>query len=355
MSLSVYAQPGTGNKPAYHYYEALKSLQQAIEKNFYDSAAGFYHEHAVARKEDNAYSYLWPLCGMIQAENEIEKIERQQGGFDRILHIIKAYYDTSAPAPGYASYIMKLEGGDRFYDDNQWIGIACMDAYARLKKEEYLKTGEEIYRYMMTGYDTVLGGGMYWQENKKTSKNTCSNGPGIILALQLNKATKHKEYLDTALMIFRWVNKTLQAPSGLYFDNIGISNKKIGKATYTYNTGTMLQSNVYFYEITKDKHYLQAAIAIADSALDYFYKGGTFRDNNYWFNAVLLRGFQHLYTYHKDSRYLQAFKTCTDYALQFNKNASGLMGKNEPLNLVEQSGMLEILARLALLQKEQQW
>jgi rhamnogalacturonyl hydrolase YesR len=350
----LYAQNDAKYVSAGKYMQELKSLQHAIEKSFYDSAAGFYKEHAVAKKDDNPYSYLWPLCGLIQAENEIEKVDKQRGGFDRILNIIKYYYDTAAPAPGYASYIMKFKGGDRFYDDNQWIGIASMDAYSRFKKDAYLKVGEEIYRYMMSGYDTVLSGGIYWQENKKVSKNTCSNGPGIILALQLYEATKNKTYLDTALLIYNWVNKNLQAPSGLYHDNISISDKKIGKAIYSYNTGTMLQSNVYLYEITKDEQYLRKAISIADSSLEYFYKGGIFRDNNYWFNAVLLRAYQHLLHYKKNEKYLRAFKACTDRALGTNKNLSGLMGKDSPLNLVEQSGMLEILARLAYLEKNGQ-
>ncbi|MGI8634031.1 MAG: hypothetical protein ACR2KZ_01375 [Segetibacter sp.] len=57
---------------------------------------------------------------------------------------------------------MKFKGGDRFYDDNQWIGITSMDAYTRLKNKKFLNLGKEIYKYMMTGYDTVLVIGLYW-------------------------------------------------------------------------------------------------------------------------------------------------------------------------------------------------
>jgi rhamnogalacturonyl hydrolase YesR len=290
---------------------------------------------------------------MIQANNEIEKLSGSKELVPRTLNIIKEYYDPSAPAPGYASYIMKLKGGDRFYDDNQWIGIACMDAYKREKKPAYLNQALMMYRYMMTGYDTVLQGGIYWQENKKVSKNTCSNGPGIILALQLYQATKEKGYLDTALLLYKWVNDQLKTPSGLYYDNIRIGNHKIGRAVFSYNTGTMLQSNVYLYEITKDKKYLKQAIAIADSALAYFHGNGSFRDD-YWFNAVLLRAYQHLLQYHKDKKYIKAFQVCTDHALKNNRDALGLMGKDKTLDLVAQSGMLEILARLAYLEKTHQ-
>lgn len=343
----------TDHTDHFQYGSELEALHQAIENNFYDPVAGFYKETVVVEKEKNAFSYLWPLCGLMQADNEMEKLSGYKEMVQRMLNIIQGYYDPSAPAPGYASYIMKLKGGDRFYDDNQWIGIACMDAYKRQKNPEYLRQAELIYRYMMTGYDTLLQGGIYWQENKKTSKNTCSNGPGIILSLQLYQATKTKSYLDTAILLYNWVNDHLKAPSGLFYDNIQVGNKKIGKAVFSYNTGTMLQSNIYLYEITKDKKYLKEAVTIADSALLYFHEKGSFRDD-YWFNAVLLRAYQHLLQYNNDKKYIKAFQVCTDFALKNNKNVLGLLGKDKPLDLVAQSGMLEILARLAFLQKTHQ-
>jgi hypothetical protein len=331
------------------YKNEMRSLQAAIQKNFYDSAAGYYKEVVTPEKNHNLYSYLWPVCAMYQAANEIEKVESKQQLVDPILKIILDYYDPAPPAPGYASYIMKLKGGDRFYDDNQWIGITSMDAFARLKNKKYQAVGNQIYKYMMTGYDTVLTGGIYWQENKKISKNTCSNGPGIILALQIYKATKKKAYLDTALLLYNWVNAHLKSPSGLYYDNIDIKNKKIGRAQFSYNTGTMLQSNVYLYECTRDKKYLKEAISIADSSLTYFYGDNKFRDN-YWFNAVLLRGYQHLLQYDTDKKYILGFKKCLDNTLQNDKNEQGLFGKTKPRDLVAHGGLLEILARYAFLE-----
>lgn len=335
-----------------YYAHEMKMLQQAIQQNFFDSSSVYYKEVVSPKPNDNPYCYLWPLCTLYQAANEMEKLDAHGNFMKPLFTIIKDYYDPAVPAPGYASYIMKLKGGDRFYDDNQWIGIAAMDAYARTGKKNFLQTGNEIYRYMMTGYDTVLNGGLYWQENKKTSKNTCSNGPGIILALQLYKATKNKTYLDTALLLYNWVNANLKNNAGLYYDNIGIKNKRIGRAVFSYNTGTMMQSNIYLYEITKDRKYLTEATAIADSSLAFFYAGQSFRDN-YWFNAVLLRAYQHLLRYNNDRKYILGFKHCLDDVLLHHKTAEGLLKKEQVLDLVEQGGMLEILARFALLEQQQ--
>jgi len=158
--------------------------------------------------------------------------------------------------------------------------------------------------------------------------------------------------MDNALLIYNWTNEKLQTPSGLYYDNIRTKDSTIDKAIFSYNTGTMLQSNVYLYECTGDEKYLKRATAIADSSLPFFYGNNKFRDD-YWFNAVLLRGYQHLLRYNKDTKYILAFKKCLDYALKNEKSESGLFtDKNGTRNLVEQGGMLEMLARFAWLEHE---
>lgn len=327
------------------YKHEMQQLHAAIQKKFYDVASGYYKDIADPR-DKKPYSYLWPLCGLLQADNEMEKVAGNKNLFDKTFSIIRDYYSVTPPAPGYDSYIVKFKGGDRFYDDNQWIGIALMDAYFRTGKPLYLDKAGEIYRFMMTGHDTASGGGLYWKEGDHSTKNTCSNGPGILLSLQLYQATKDSAFLKTALSLYQWVNRVLRAPSGLYYDNIRLRDHGISKATYSYNTGTMLEANVYLYELTRQKDYLTEAIAIADSSTVFFYGNNGFRDG-YWFNAVMLRAYQRLFKEVRDPKYLLAFKRCLDYSLADNKNGEGLMGEQRPVNLVNQAGMLEILARFA--------
>ncbi|MES2807693.1 MAG: glycoside hydrolase family 76 protein [Bacteroidota bacterium] len=347
------------------YYKAqMQGLHAAIQQNFYDKAAGYYTQVAKPEKGKHDYSFLWPICAMLQAVNEIDKVEPTANLLKPMLTILAGYRDPLPPTSGYAEYLWKLrpetrkntDDTCRYYDDNQWIGITALDAYATSKKaadrKTYLNLGKEVYKFMMSGYDTVSGGGIYWVETSKSSKNTCSNGPGILVALQLYQATKQKEYLDTALQIYNWTNQKLKAPSGLYYDNINMKSGRLGKGLLSYNTGTMLQSNVYLYECTGDKKYLKEATAIADSALTYFYGRNKFRDG-YWFNAVLLRSYQHLLKYNTDTKYIIGFKKCLDATLQTEKNDRGLFaGKGKIHDLVEHGGLLEILARYALLENK---
>lgn len=351
LTMLLFAIILSGYAQVKDYKYEMINLSKSINDHFYLDSVGYYKETAEPEKDDRPVSYLWGLCALLQAHNEMEKTKTKNRLTKSTFEIIKKYYDPATPAPGFASYSMELKGGSRFYDDNQWIGITAMDAFVRTKEAEWLYTGKMIYQFMMTGYDTTSGGGLYWEEGNKKTKNTCSNGPGIILALQLYQATKEKPYLDTALLLYNWVNENLKSPAGLYFDNINLNTKVADHRLYAYNTGTMLQSAVYLFECTNDKKYLQQAAAIADSSVSFFVANKKFRDD-YWFSAVLLRGYQHLLKYNKEIKYITAFKNAIDEALANNKNSNGLMGKNKILNLVAQGGMLEMLARFAWLQQQ---
>lgn len=341
---TTYAQE---NAPAGNYLQAFLSLKTAVHQHYLDSASGLYHPDP--GEKHRKYSYLWPLCALFQAANEEEKMRPGESDLLPVWKAIRHYYDSTGPTPAYASYPPAEGGGSRFYDDNQWIGITLLNAYPHGHEPAMLNAAEGIYRFMMTGYDTTLGGGLYWEEDKKHSKNTCSNGPGILVALQLYEVTKHPAYLDTALLLYNWVNEKLRSPQGLYFDNIRL-NGHVGGPQFSYNSGTMMEAAVYLYEITRNRQYLDQARTIADAALERFYASGHFQDA-LWFNAVQLRAFQHFLRYDHNIKYVKAFENCTLQTLKRMTMPNGLMGlDNKPVSLVDQAGMMEILARLAWMQ-----
>lgn len=344
--------PGGSKAQRPSYAKEMQQHYASIQKHFYLPEENLYKENAgPLPQQGNKYAYLWPLCAMFEATQEMGRVTGIYAGFDSLLPALNKYYTDSKPAPGFASYLTSAGFSDLFYDDNQWIGITAMDAYERTGDKKWMDVGQTIYRFMMTGFDTVSGGGIYWKEHDLSTKNTCSNGPGILLALQLYKATKQKPFLDTAIQLYEWTNKNLRSAQGLYWDNIHTKTGKTDPRRYSYNTGTMLQSNVYLYELTGNKKYLEEAQFIAKNAVQYFYGQEKFRDN-YWFNAVLLRGLMHLYKHDKQPENLKAFEKALMNGLENNKNEKGLMGKEKTADLVGQGGMLEILARFAWLQKK---
>lgn len=337
--------------PKSEFRSRIDQINQNINHYFHDSINSLYYETSNPALDKNKHSYLWPLCALVQAANEMESLEKGKTYLKPVLAAIDQYYNADPPAPGYNSYVTSEKAETRYYDDNQWVGIACMDAYNRTKKKQYLDISKTIYRFQISGYDTVSGGGIYWRERDKSSKNTCSNGPGILLALQLYKATLQKNYLDTAILLYNWTNKYLLSPEGVYWDNIRMSNHRISKATYTYNTGTMLQANVLFYTITKDKMYLQEAQRLATAAESFFYKNNKL-PGNYWFNAVLLRGYCELYKVEKNKDRFKFFIDDANRIWQQERDDKGLIGKaNSPKSLIDQAAMIEIYARLETINK----
>lgn len=326
------------------YNSRLDLINENITSQFYLPQDGLYKETS-AEKNERKHSYLWPLCALMQAHNELEAVRPGSDYLSPVMNAIQQYYNPNPPTPGYQAYVSKEQADTRYYDDNQWIGIAAMDVYHRTGKATYLELSKTIYRFMMTGYDTVTGGGIYWREGDKSSKNTCSNGPGILLALQLYKVTGQKGYLDTALLLYNWTNKHLLAPEGVYFDAIRIPQNSIDKAFYTYNTGTMLQSSVLLYTILKEDKYLAEAKRIASAAEQFFYKEHKLPDN-YWFNAVMLRGFVELYHVEKDKHRLQFIVDDAERIWKEERDGKNLLGRHEVKSLIDQAAMIEIYARL---------
>lgn len=328
-----------------NYKSWIDTLHNNIYRYFYDTTAKlFFEEYAADRQR--THSYLWPLCALIQAANEAEEINPGQNYISPVVDAINQYYIDALPTPAYQASVAKEKKDDCFYDDNQWIAIAYLDIYNRTHQKSFLNVAKQIYEFMMTGSDTTAGGGLYWKYNDKTTKNTCSNGPGILVALQLYKITGEKKYLNTALQLYNWVNANLQAPDLLYYDNIKIPSLKIDSAKYTYNTGTMLQANVLLYNITRKKEYLQSAKAIADAAENFFYKDGKL-PHNYWFNAVMLRGFIELYKVDNNKKALLFFYSDAERTWQNEKDSENLLGTDpQKKALIDQAAMIEIYARL---------
>ena len=344
--------PVAGHCQKTDYKARIKLIYGNIREYLSSDNPDLFLESTDTLSNRNPYSYLWPVCALFQAANEMEILEPETDYLHPLLKTLSYYYDPSPPAPGYRSYIIREEKDTRYYDDNQWLGITAMDAFSRTGKKEFLDLAKTIYRFMMTGYDTISGGGIYWREGDKTTKNTCSNGPGIILALRLYMATGEKDYLNTAYKLYEWVNRYLRSPDGTYWDALKVNTMKIDSAKYTYNTGTMLQSNVLLYLITGENRYLDEAKLIALSAEKHFYRNNRL-PNNLWFNAVMLRGFIELSRVDGNYDRLRFFADDAERVWTTQRDEKGFVGRRPGKTLIDQAAMIEIFARLQQVQEHQ--
>ena len=138
----------------------------------------------------NPYSYLWPFSGTLSAVNTILEADASYRSVldGRVLPGLAQYLDTTRMPAAYASYINTAPASDRFYDDNVWLGIDFCDIYEATGDKKYLADAEMIWKFIESGTDDVLGGGIYWCEQQKHSKNTCSNAPGTVCLLYTSDA-----------------------------------------------------------------------------------------------------------------------------------------------------------------------
>jgi rhamnogalacturonyl hydrolase YesR len=183
-------------------------------------------------------------------------------------------------------FVGGIGSGKRYYDDNEWIGLAAMQAYAGSGDERYLRHAERTFSMVRTGLHD--GGGMYWLEQDRTSRNTCSVAPAGELAAQLYRATGNHEYLQFATRQADWLASNLRLASGLYADNVSDSGT-VDRTTWTYNQGSPIGLDVQLYRATGEHRFLERAQATANATLDWLKDGTELWKQPPAFNAILFR------------------------------------------------------------------
>ena len=319
------------------------------------------------QKTNQRVSYLWPYSGMVSGCVSLYKTtgdeKYKQLLENRILPGLEKYWDGKREPYCYQSYPMQFGYSDRYYDDNDWLAIDLCDYYALTKDPAVLERAKELHRYIYSGWDEVLGGGIYWCEQKKLSKNTCSNAPATVLCMKLYNLTSDPDYLDLAKKTYRWTKENLCDPSdGVYWDNINLEGN-IAKQKYTYNSGQMIQAGVLLFQATGDSTYLKDAQVTAKGAHGYFRKmqpvqGGEamFYTSSPWFNVILFRGLKALYEVDKNPVYVKAMMENTDYAWKETRDEHGLLNgdwsgkhKDEHKWLLNNACMVEMYSEAAQL------
>lgn len=319
-----------------------------------------------ADNQVNRYSYLWPYSGTLSMMAALYEATHDKAYLEFIDSDVIAgldmYFDTTRTPYAYSSYVTVGES-DRFYDDNVWLVIDFVDLYRTSGEKRYLERAEQAWQFVVSGRDDVLGDGIYWCEQKKHSKNTCSNAPASVAALKLYKATGDERYLTAGKELYAWCYNTLHdTQDNLYFDNIALSGR-ISRAKYSYNSGQMIEAGAMLHALTGEAHYLAEAQATAAGCYERWFKPQAdgeqeirmMESGDVWFDAVMLRGLIALYGQDGDDKYLRAVDSSLDYAWRMGRDESGLFGKflshrraeDKRSWLLTQAAYAEMSARMA--------
>src|SRR5579859_3091800 len=335
----------------------------AMQTYFYkQDGSHLYLEQYPAAAQSNPYSYEWPFSQAHIATLDLTNLPGVDGRsflpalLDREMGQEHYWNTTGATGlAGYDSYPRPPygNGGDKFYDDNEWVGLAKIQKFKTTGDPAALARAQQIFSLVVSGWDTDAShadpGGVFWtQASWSHDRNTVSNMPGAELGLRLYQITRNPDYLNWSQKMYDWTNTHLLAPNGLYWDHLDLSGN-IEKTQWSYNQGVPVGVNVLFNEITGDPTYLQKAENIATAALAFYGQSALYQQPPY-FNSIFFKNLLLLHSVNHNQSYVQAMQAYADQVWNTNRDAAtGLFHFNgsTTTQLLEQAAMTQIYAVLS--------
>jgi uncharacterized protein YyaL (SSP411 family) len=304
----------SGPSPA-DYRRRAEEVQGWLQRRLWDAKAGLYRPADPPKPGALPFDFMWgdgvafsALVGGARLDPRTYRplLEAFFAGLDK-------HWDRDAPIPGYDAYFASPTGDDKYYDDNAWMALTFAEAHGITQDKRYLYRTVDVMRYVLSGWDSKLGGGIYWRQDR-TGKNTCSNGPAATAALAIAPFVNETYYVNWARRIVDWTTRTLQAPNGLFWDNVHLDGR-VEKTQWTYNTALMLRANLGLYRATQEKPYLEAAKNMARAAEKEMVnpRTGAFRDDAL-FSHLLVEAFLDLYRTTGEPYLLDRARANADFA-----------------------------------------
>jgi hypothetical protein len=334
-------------------------------------------------------AHLWPFIRAFVATLDLAGAPAgTAGGFDAAgaiderLRALSRYWDPTGPRPAYSSDVVGTRfGGDRYYDDNAWVGL-CLVQLERMRPGlARLDRAAELFRFAVHGWDrredVPAPGGVFWVEQgrgvgaRNHDRNTVSNAPNAQLALHLAElgAAPGSRPADVGPRdMYEWVTTALDAGSasapgeapggagpgtGLFWDKIRGDNS-VDRTLWSYNQGSMVGLNVLLARSAEGGAgagtHMSRAVAIARKALRHY--DGDYERQPAAFNAIFFRNLLQLHALTTDAglrdEIIRAMRGYADHAwetLRDDRDCFHFSGS--PTSLLDQSAMVQVLALLA--------
>jgi hypothetical protein len=350
-----------------------------MQKYLYVRDGTALYRETYPRATGNRYAYLWPFSQALVGTLDLSGVPSSLTGGadyrrdvrDRLVGLEK-YADDGATPPAYASYVLPPlgGGGDKFYDDNAWVGLALVQHFRMSGATRSLDGARQVYAFAISGWDRSASnahpGGVFWVQQGQGlglmnhDRGTICNAPNAALGWHLYELTDLPSYDGDgettpaaevgALNMFAWVNQHLDSggsSTGLYWDKV-LGDGTIDRTIWSYNQGTMIGANVLRYRLTKNPTCLERAEAIAEKALAYFDSVG-YTTQPAAFNANFFRNLLLLHAANGNGVYRRTMESYADqvWSSYRDSNTNLFYFSDEPACLLDQAAMVQIFALLA--------
>ena len=231
-------------------------------------------------------AYVWPLSTELRVEDSLVRLNPavyapQLRQFSDALYA--DYWSTQGG--GYRSGT--TAGSTRFYDDNAHLAVALAEAYQLTSDPIYLTRAQQTYNFVLSGEDSVGGGGIYWNEFDRSFKDSAATLQGARAGLMLYEITGQSRYLTDAQRLYGWAQRTVQQPNGLFMEKLFLTGPQagtVGNYTLINFAGFGLSDNILFYDITGNVTYLHEAQRIASASIPRYFNSttGAINDEGFW-------------------------------------------------------------------------
>jgi hypothetical protein len=297
-----------------------ETLEQ-IRRELYLPDSKLYAEDRKAGAGPGGPAFAWSAGVMFSALNAAARVDpRFKPWLQDYANAVESYWQPDGTTPGF-SVLPHQDHPDRYYDDNAWLALDYADAYRILGDRRYLDRAEATEAFVLSGEDDTLGGGLYWREKERVSKNTCANAPGAAAAYVLYTLTHKHSYQQAGNRLLTWTVAHLQDPADhLMWDNIRLRDGvvSIEKTKWSYNTALTMR---VLAQRSRGND-LKDALAMGNSAIQHwqdpatgaFRDGAAFahllaenilrvdrRDRSHPFRAPVLQALSLLHTHGRDA------------------------------------------------------
>jgi Glycosyl hydrolase family 76 len=341
---------------------------------------GLYRRDGFPRRP-RATAHLWPFVRALVATLDLSGLAPElvptfdaDAEITRRLAALERYWDPAGRLPAYASDVVGTRsGGDRYHDDNAWVGLALVQLERLRPGAGQLDRAEQLFRFAVAGWDhrrdAPTPGGVFWVEQgrgagrRNHDRNAVSSGPNAELGLHLAQLTGSCATLAGPIAapdMYEWVNAALDAgaavgepATGLFWDKRR-GDGSLDRTLWSYNQGSMVGANVLLGRRARGgerDRYIGRAEAIARKALRHYGAAGLLAQPPA-FNAILFRNLLLLHEATGDEALradtLAALRGYADQlwsARHSRQNRALVCGR--PATLLDHSGLVQVLALLA--------